>query len=221
MNKLYAIVAACAAIGTITLVIHERRRDDAALADVRQQLATLSSAVASDRNNDHQNMAEDALIRFMRSAPAAALPAPAAPVAISPAVSHPPPESHPESHPVEMPVAHAQYESTFAGDPVDPEWTARDRRAAETKLTAALPEGSTLRSFECRASLCRVETRHSNVSRYNEFAWAAFMSPPTEIWSAGAVSVPLADEEIAPGQPIVMVSYVAREGKTLPAVATE
>jgi len=106
---------------------------------------------------------------------------------------------------------HAQYEVTFSSEPADPEWAAREKVLTEEKLRALLPKGSTLRSFECRTTLCRLETSHSDRESYVEFARAAFMSPEG-LSTSGAYSLPENGDPDAK----MMVSYLAPAGKDFP-----
>ena len=109
------------------------------------------------------------------------------------------------------------FEMAFTGDHTDPSLDVARLRAARGRIEAALPSGSTLRDFGCRASMCRIETSHTNISHYHEFIRAAFNNPDTEMWNAATFSTRLNDGA-GPGQDMVMVSFVAREGQDLPNV---
>lgn len=106
-----------------------------------------------------------------------------------------------------------RFEMAFANSPADPQWSARAKRIAAEKLRSLLPEGSAVRSFECRTSMCRLETSHAGRQGYLKFAQAAFMGPSTGLWNAPAFSTPLRDPSARDG---LMVSFIAREGGTLP-----
>jgi hypothetical protein len=54
---------------------------------------------------------------------------------------------------------HERYESTFAHDRMDAGWTTQARAIADAKLPSLLPNGSSVRAFECRASICRLAGR--------------------------------------------------------------
>jgi hypothetical protein len=105
-------------------------------------------------------------------------------------------------------------ERAFQADRPDASWTARDRSAALAKIGAKMPAGSVVRSFECRESMCRMEARYDSLESAARFARNALMNPADRIWNAAAYHAPLADER-APGDPVVYVTYVAREGKAL------
>ncbi len=80
-------------------------------------------------------------------------------------------------------------------------------------VRAALSAGSSVRSVECRGSLCRVETVHPDVDDFRDFMRRAFQDS-TRI-ANGPAFVSLVDEP-EPGQPVVAVAYVGREGSRLP-----
>lgn len=107
------------------------------------------------------------------------------------------------------------YEIMFENDHADTSWTGAEIRSATERLTAALPEGSGLRSFDCRESMCRIETIHPDVSHYHAFVRSAFIEPETKIWNAGTSSSLLSGEP-AEGGSLVTVSYLARDGHDLP-----
>jgi hypothetical protein len=86
-------------------------------------------------------------------------------------------------------------------------------RRLESGMRAALPIGSSVRSVECRGSLCRVETAHPGVDEFRDFVQRAFQDLSRV--SNGPAFVTLL-EEPAPGRPVVAVAYVGREGTTLP-----
>ncbi|HXU63869.1 MAG TPA: hypothetical protein VN962_19360 [Polyangia bacterium] len=109
---------------------------------------------------------------------------------------------------------HEEYQAVFARETADQAWAARAEEVARAKLGAVLPEGSRIRSVECRATLCRVETAHRDKSSYFTFGRRAFVSGDGRLWNAATFSVP-ADPAFS--EP-VMVSYVAREGYDLPRI---
>jgi hypothetical protein len=85
----------------------------------------------------------------------------------------------------------------------------------ELGMRAVLPAGSSVRSVECRGSLCRVETQHAGFDDFRDFVQRAFQGQPVAPVSNGPVFVNLL-EEPAPGKPVVAVAYVGREGTALP-----
>jgi hypothetical protein len=88
------------------------------------------------------------------------------------------------------------------------------KEIAEAKLPTLLPTGSSVTSFECRSSICRLETAHKDHADYVKFAHAAFMSPTVQLWNAATYTTPLNDDP-ADG---AMVTYLSREGQALPQI---
>ena len=200
-------VLACLVVvlAMVALTLFERRRHDSEMEDLRRRVAALAVATSeqstggSTQYGSHQPVLMPPPSRAMAepgrqlTAPTASATAPSIPAA-------------------EM---RDDYEIMFGSDHTDSSWTGADLRQANAKIGAALPEGSQLLSLECRASMCRIETSHKDMEHYHAFVRAAFMTPETEIWNSGTISTPLRDDT-APGEPLVMVSYVGREGHDLP-----
>jgi hypothetical protein len=107
--------------------------------------------------------------------------------------------------------AQQRLEARFLHAAADPEWAARAKTIVGQKLPSLLPEGSTIRSFECRASMCRLETAHKDHGQYMKFIRAAFLTPEDQLWNAPTYSTPL-NGNPADG---LMVTYIAREGGSL------
>jgi hypothetical protein len=83
----------------------------------------------------------------------------------------------------------------------------------ESGVRALLPAGSSIRTVQCRGSLCRIETVHLGVDQLRDFVQHAFQDVP-RVWN-GPAFVSLLDEP-TPGTPVVAVAYVGREGTQLP-----
>jgi len=102
-------------------------------------------------------------------------------------------------------------EAAFIRDTPDPAWMARLQPIAFTKVMNALPEGSTLRSVECRQSICRVETSHPDRQQYMQF-----MPKPLNSWTLlvarGASLCTEFDGAPQTAGALVMVSYIGRGG---------
>jgi hypothetical protein len=107
---------------------------------------------------------------------------------------------------------HQDYEVAFATDHGDVAWETRAKRMLNEKLPGVLPEGSSLRSFECHAMICRLEMHHADRERYWQFVRSAFVDPSSRLWNAEAYTVPLNDD---PGDGL-SVTYIARENEALP-----
>jgi hypothetical protein len=110
-----------------------------------------------------------------------------------------------------------QLERFHETEPVDTGAAAATERLARA-LPALLPAGSALRSVTCRATLCRIETSHSDLHQFQQFIGRAFMDPKTTLAAGPGFAGRLG--ETLPGQKLVTVAYVARDGKELPSPAT-
>jgi hypothetical protein len=106
------------------------------------------------------------------------------------------------------------YDVAFATENVDSEWAARARGIAEERLNADLPPGSSVRSIDCRTSMCRIESSHADRDSYTQFARQSFQDPGTSIWNCGSFST-IVNDDSQPGSPIMVVSYVSRDGTNL------
>jgi hypothetical protein len=208
MKGVQAAVATCIviAVAAVALSLVDRKRQSAEMADLQKRVASLSVSTASA-----EEAPPSSPYRAYEPAPAPPVAAPTASAAPAPALA-----SKEEARPAPAPAeVRDSFEIAFGGDKPDPGWTGADQRRASQKIQAALPEGSHMRSFDCRASLCRIETSHEDPSHYRAFVRAAFLDPETQLWNAGMFSTRSSDEA-APGEPLVMVSYLAREGQALP-----
>jgi hypothetical protein len=112
----------------------------------------------------------------------------------------------------------AQIEASFAGDAsVVP---SQDRAPDLAKrVRAVMPAGSSVRSLECRSSLCRVETAHASLDEYLDFVKHGYLTLDfaTRV-SSGPVFVALLTPPIE-GQPVVGVAFLGRDGAVLPTFA--
>jgi hypothetical protein len=109
-----------------------------------------------------------------------------------------------------------QYQRAFAGETADATWAGAAERLAADRLKATVPAGSIVRTIECRTSLCRIETSHADPSSSQKFVHNTFMTPSMSPWNAAAFSALL--EPSAEHGPLRLVSYLAREGHSLPSV---
>jgi hypothetical protein len=103
----------------------------------------------------------------------------------------------------------AQVEGAFASEAVDATWVAARELAA--KLANVLPDGASLRSLDCRESMCRVETAHRSEQSYQEFTIG--LAAPTErppIWT-GAAMFQIVRPAEREGDELIAVAYLARE----------
>jgi hypothetical protein len=80
------------------------------------------------------------------------------------------------------------------------------------RIRAMIAPGSSVRSLECRSSLCRLETMHASLDDFRGFMQHAFHAPDagTRV-SNGPVLAALLAPPVA-GQPVIAVAYLGREG---------
>jgi hypothetical protein len=106
-------------------------------------------------------------------------------------------------------------EGAFVADSSSSDWGSAVQREARASLEAKLPSGSAIRSFDCRATLCRIETSHESVRTYNSFVHDAFVSRKPAPWSAPSYQVVLNDPDADDGR-VTAVTFLARPGHEIP-----
>jgi hypothetical protein len=205
MKRKVALVVGVAAAGAVVFLMYSKQQEE--VADLRRQVEQLGEQVRDQPEGTDQ-------VRYVGYP----VPTPATLGQRDPgsgadggAGNAPAPPSPPPSAEQQMKEAHQRYETKFARAAVDAEWAARAKKIADQKLPPLLPEGSTIRSFDCRASLCRLETAHKDHERYMKFIEAAFLRPDGQLWNGATYSTPLNDDP----QDGFMVTYIAREGASL------
>jgi hypothetical protein len=185
-----------------------RREHDQALADLRRKIATLQP--------DRQQARDD--IRWTPSGteqldtPSARLVPKVAETIHPPAGVQKVAQRTPEEQRAEV---HLQYEAAYVEDGSDPQWANASQQKVRDKLPSLLPNGSTIRSFECHATMCRLETAHKGSENYWQFIRTAFLDPEGRLWNAPTYSTPLNDDP----EDGMMVTFIAREGQVLPQFA--
>lgn len=107
----------------------------------------------------------------------------------------------------------ASVEGEFAGQPTDNAWAASTRQALHDRLTSrARSSSSSLRSIECRSSICRVEVVHQDAAASQQFGERAFTDADERAWNGPVVITP---PQANPDGSLVMVMYLGREGTSL------
>jgi hypothetical protein len=103
----------------------------------------------------------------------------------------------------------------FEREDSDPAWDPAPELSA--KIDAVLPAGSSVRALDCRASLCRVETAHSDEETLEGFnRHFMLLGGEAPIWS-GASVFHVAQRPEREGDQVVAVAYLARS--SLPVAA--
>jgi hypothetical protein len=145
------------------------------------------------------------------------------PVAAEPTPSPPVPraaESERDDEPsharrTEPSMIGARLEEHVAQERHDPAWSTDAQRTAGARLVGTIPETSELRSIECRASMCRIETVHQDIDHYQPFVYRAFMNQETHLWNGGFFATLLGDPA---KDKVTTVAYLARDGEALPSI---
>jgi hypothetical protein len=107
----------------------------------------------------------------------------------------------------------AYLEAVFASD--RPPAPSRDRTSAlEQRLRTSMPAGSAVRKLECRDSMCRIETSHPGREELGQLVRSTYYaSDPAGVLNGPFFATVLS--EAAPGQPLVAVAFVGRQGMQL------
>ncbi len=197
--KTWHVLGACAAAGawlTVSYVQQQHAREELqALSTRLERLTTTQREQPPPREAPPATVVREVRVEVPTPAPAAAPEPPPAPVAT------------PQPAPVE--VVGERIEERFGTEPPDTAWARGAEHTAEGGVRAALPDHSLLRSVECRASMCRIETEHADSERSQAFVRTAFMTPGRQVWNGGFLSMRSGDS--ADGR-VVMVTFLAREG---------
>ena len=108
----------------------------------------------------------------------------------------------------------ARLEEAVHGEPVDSQWSRQAEELARARLARTLTT-SRLESVYCGASVCRLETSHPSQEALEQFREQVLMAPEPVLWNGAAYSSVQGD---ARAGTLVTVSYLAREGRPLPAL---
>jgi len=145
---------------------------------LKQSIAALESARAEDSRRVEQLRREDLRARTM---PAAAIVTPRESDPVTETDAAPGTgEGHmdsntdlksttPGSAPVELVLSNL--ESTFEGEALDGQWASRAAAAIQNTASPALGDRSQIKSVECRASMCRLESIQQDLEHYRKFVF--------------------------------------------------
>jgi hypothetical protein len=210
MKSTYVVAAAVTLVAGALFFV-QKRSNDAALDQIRHDVGELAKQRAAAPSPGAEAPLEAALRTGLANLRVAA-PAPAAPSQPAPEVPPSPVAQPAKQHSGAEITDH--YDAAFTVENADASWAADARRQAETRLKAILPEGSSVRSVDCRSSMCRIETSYGDRAQLSQFMRTAFSSPASGIWNAPMYSHLVSDE----GGQVVVVSFLAREGHALPSM---
>jgi hypothetical protein len=207
-KTVYAFVA-LALVG-LGVAAYPRASKPAALAesgDLHASLARLRGELAEERAARQREIAKlEARLRVL--AMSSAQDHDGQLTATAPAAALEPAEQAEQEQPEPIdPGEHLEH--AFGDQPTDAAWANATEAHIAQKVRAGLPHAR-VQAIECHASMCRLETIHADAAAYGQF-----VNESKRLWSADAYS----DEPIegAQGQ-LVVVSYLAREGETLPQI---
>jgi hypothetical protein len=125
----------------------------------------------------------------------------------------PPPRATSRPAPVSAREAFAHVRSRFDAEKTDRAWSPRAEQSVRDKVGSLIPPGGSLRSAECRASMCRVEVTLGSEQDRLHFRQSAFMSDRTQIWDGPSTIGPIDEDD--PNNPGV-VAYMTRKDEPIP-----
>jgi hypothetical protein len=205
MNKYLAIVPAL--VVTAGVLYADHRRGEANLAHIRAEVASLSSAVERHQEREPR-LVERVTVLAPTANTAAESPAPGKESEAT---------ARKDEKPRELPVADVRdrLEAAFVAERSSSDWTREAQSTAQRKLAAMPSLSSSVRSVECRSSMCRIETVHQDAKSYRQFVETAFLNPETKLWNGGFFATLAGDHQDGS---LAVVSYLARDGEGLPPV---
>jgi hypothetical protein len=215
MSKFYAIggVLFLAACGTWLLYSRKSERAEAReLAETRDQIGALRAQVNQLGRSRRVEPSVPARPVFPLDDESSAGTAESAPASeTSPDAAAPAGPKHRAPNEAETVQ---QLDRKFNGETRDSDWTVTAERDLHAALSATLPEGTTLGKVECRTSFCRVESFHPDLEHFQQFVDKAYMGREKQVWNAGFAAVVTSQ---SPSR-VTALSYVAREGQSIPAL---
>jgi hypothetical protein len=146
--------------------------------------------------------------RVVRALPAPAEDAPSPPAGDD--VPAKPPSKKPA--PVSPREAFAGVRAAFDAQPTDRAWAPGAEQTLRGKVSDVLPAGASLRSAECRTSMCRVEVKLATDQDRRRFRASAFTELETHVWDGPFRMGPLNEDD--PSDPSV-VAYLYKPGQPL------
>jgi hypothetical protein len=212
------ILPSAVVLAALGAVAWERQERDEASARLQQELKVLEQRLESQSRQSASEL--DATRRLAQRALEAPVPSAlavaAAPVAVVPQGSperdtRKPVPASPSTEVFDAQAMADHLEAAFFHESVDREWADSSRRSLQEKALSLLPEGSSIRSLECQATLCRMELVHENNESYRQFQRRHFQEGP--LWKGASVT--RMEKGSREGE-VLTVAYFAREGHALP-----
>lgn len=211
MRRWQIFLMATAVTGSAAILVStERLRHTAERDASRADLPPVSRSTSAGARNATQERAPQRPAALSREVPTDT---PAATAKEAP--TEPPRAAAEKPRPLASTEVRDRLEGKFSQEHAEPTWSAAAQRLAETRLPGTLPPSSSLRSVDCRASMCRIETSHQDLDHYRQFVHKAFLTPDTHLWNGGFFSTLIDD----PGSgTVVAVAFLGRDGVALPDV---
>jgi hypothetical protein len=180
-------------------------RDRGEVDELRGSVQALRRAVdATDR---------DVALTAARTAraprPAAEAPASPPPSTEEPATAA---TSGPPARPptIDAPTLRAHLDTRFERQFADAGWSATARVQLEQRLASLMPPQSTLKSVECKETMCRIEMVYGDLAQYQAFMRQ--LTPDALPWNGTLFSSRVGD---ASERPATIVAFLSREGQEL------
>lgn len=197
-----------------TSLEEQRQQQQAELEATRRELREVARALGAQQA--HLERLTREMARSPASAPGPTLALPSGVPASNAGVEHPAPPAPPapSSPPVPLSAQEvvARLEEAVHGEPIDPHWSRQAEDLTRATLERTLTT-SRLESVHCGASVCRLETSHPSQEALEQFREQVLMASEPVLWNGAAYSSVQGD---ARAGTLVTVSYLAREGRTLP-----
>lgn len=213
MRPIHTVAVPALAVLILAVVVFEWRSQRQSTQQLKRELAAMVRA----NESAPESKAQEALASWLALKATEAEPIPTVPP--------PPSASASASSPVSPRVAsrelqtseiHQHFEAAFVQERVDPQWAVSAAQKTMEKIPALLPEGSKIRSLECRGTMCRLETVHKDRATYWQFAQKTVVDLSSRPWNGAIYAMPVNDDP-DDGQ---MVTYIVREGFDAPEVSS-
>jgi hypothetical protein len=206
--KTWHVLLPLLVLGSGAFYVKQQRDQRAEIEHLRRDTAALASSVKEGHEQASRSLSTQALLQGLARAPEATAP---------PTDERPAPAEEraaPHAVPSFAEVA-TRMDAAFSREAPDRDWSEKTQQETAAKISAMMPKDSAVRAVDCRSSMCRVEMSHESADDYHQFVQSAYMSPETGVWSGPTFTTIL---ERPAGGGVVAVSFLAREGESLPSV---
>lgn len=102
----------------------------------------------------------------------------------------------------------------FYAAPRDRGWAADAENTVRNALRRTVAEGTQVESVHCNGSVCRIESTHASTTEYQKFVETSLAGTNSGMWNGAVFSSVVRDEN----GDVTVVSFVAREGTSLPRI---